>query len=123
MRKTLLLLLSLAIALHGCDDDPASGPGTLTVTLMSPNAAEGAARVQLVGHGMGAATALEGEVHTRVRGDTLDVLVLRPDPGILRFALQVDDTTRRPRGTVLQVAGPENVLRSALAGYAVEVVR
>jgi len=122
MRKT-FVLLALALLLQGCDDDPASGPGTLTVTLRSPNPAEGAARIQLVGRGMVTAAALEGEVHTRARGDTLEVLVLRPDPGILRFALQVDDTTRRPRGTVMQVAGPENLLRSALAGYEVEVVR
>ncbi|HSG48067.1 MAG TPA: hypothetical protein VLA43_09665, partial [Longimicrobiales bacterium] len=118
-----LLLPALVLVLQGCDDGPVAAGGTLTVHLRSPNPAEGAARIQLVGRGMGTATALEGEVHTRTRGDTLEVLVLRPDPGILRFALQVEDTTRRPTGTVMQVAGPENTLRSGLAGYVVEVVR
>jgi hypothetical protein len=69
------------------------------------------------------ATALEGEVHTRVRGDTMGVLVLRPDPGRLRFALQVEDTTRKPRGALVQVVGPDNQVRPALLGYEVEVTR
>lgn len=122
MRRLLLMALSLALlAMTACDDDPVPGPGTLTVTLVSPNEAEGAARILLVGSGMGTVQAVEGEVHTRARGDTLSVLVLRPVAGLLRFTVQVADTTRRPRAAVVQVAGPDNRLRPALMGYSVEV--
>ena len=72
---------------------------------------------------MGGASGLDGEIHTRARGDTLSVLILRPDPGPLRFLLEVADTTRKPRGAVVQVAGPDNRVRSALLGYRVEVSR
>lgn len=126
--RTLPRLPALAAALllallPGCDDDPPPGAGTVTVTLVSPEVGEGAARIRLVGPGMGEVTAIEGEVHARVRGDTLSVLVLRPDAGLLRFGLQVADTTRLPRGSVVQVAGPDNQLRAALPGYRVEVAR
>ena len=120
-RVSIPALLLLCLAAGGCDDAPTPGPGTLTVSLASPNQAEGAARLVLVGQGMGAASALDGEVHVRVRGDTMGVLLLRQDPGPLRFLLQVQDTTRKPRGSVVQVAGPDNELRPALLGYRVEV--
>ena len=72
---------------------------------------------------MVSASALEGEVYTRLRGDTMSVLILRPEAGVLRFALQVQDTTRRPRGAVVQVVSAENEIRPALLGYEVEVRR
>ena len=126
MRKSGLFLPALllgSLALGGCDADPPRASGTLVVTVQSPNDAEGGARLVLVGSGMISATALDGEVHTRVRGDTMGVVVLRPDPGLLRFALQVEDTTRKPRGALVQVVGPDNQVRPALLGYEVEVVR
>lgn len=125
IRRLLLLMVLIlgGLSVAGCDDSPPSGAGTLTVTLRSPNAADGGARIRLVGPGMVSASALEGEIYTRVRGDTLGVLVLRPDAGLLRFALQVSDTTRKPRGAVLQVVGPDDELRPALQGYEVEVTR
>lgn len=120
---TILSILALTFFGWGCDNPPPPGPGTLTVTLVSPTQAEGAAQIRLVGPGMGAAAPLEGELHVRRRGDTLSVLVLRPDSGSLRFLLQVEDTTRRPRGSVVQVAGPDNAVRAALGGYAVDIRR
>jgi len=122
-RTAVLTLLLFVLAGLACDDSPDPGPGTLTITLVSPNALEGVARLRLVGPGMGAVSALEGEVHVRTQGDTLSVLVMRAEGGILRFLLQVEDTTRKPRGAVVQVAGPDNVIRPALMGYAVEVTR
>ena len=117
--------LATACLLLACDSTsaPPSGPGTLTVSVESPRTAEGSALVRLVGAGLGAPSAVEGEVHYRRAGDTLDVVVLRPDPGVLRFALPVEDTTRKPRAELLQVAGGDDLLQSALAGYAVEVSR
>lgn len=122
MRTPLAAVLALfCIATAGCDDAPVPGPGTLTVSLASPNGVEGAARLVLIGPGMGTVSSLDGEVHVRVRGDTMGVILMRQDPGPLRFLLQVEDTTRKPRGSVVQVAGPDNEIRPALMGYRVEV--
>lgn len=123
MGRVKLSAVALLLALVACEDGPPPGAGLLTVTIESPNAAEGAARLVLVGPGMVRTVEIDGPVATRVRGDTMSVLVMRPDPGVLRFGLEVADTTRKPTGTLVQVAGPDNRLRSALAGYGVEVRR
>lgn len=123
MRAVVLTLIFAGFAVAACEDEPSRGAGTLTVTLRSPHPQEGGARIRLVGPGMISASAIEGEVHARVRGDTMGVLVVRPDAGVLRFALEVQDTTRKPRGALVQVVGPDNEVRPALLGYSVEVVR
>ena len=119
LRRVAPALLLALVA--GCDGGPPSGAGTVTVELTSPEGGEGAALVRLVGPGLRTVTSLEGEAHAAARGDTLDVFVLRADAGPLRFGLQLQDTTARPRGEVIQVAGPDNRLRPSLAGYGVEV--
>lgn len=118
-----LALTALLPLVAACDDGFASGAGTITVALTSPEAGEGAALVRLVGPGLRAVTPLEGEAHAAARGDTLDVFVLRSNAGPLRFALHLQDTTAVPRGEVLQVAGPDNRVRASLAGYGVEIGR
>jgi len=114
-------LLFLLTALTGCGSEP-SGPGTLTATVVSPNGDEGSAVVALYGSGLGEVTALEGRVFSRAVGDTLHVVVVNPDGGPLRFTVRVDDVGSLPTGAVLEVAGPDDALRT-LADYRVEVVR
>ena len=107
--------------LTACEDSPA--PGRFTVSLVSPNSAEGAATIRLVGPGLQGVVPITGEAYGRIRGDTLEVMVLRETPGLIRFGLDVSDVTRRPRAQVVQVAGPDNELRGALSDYVVEVYR
>ena len=118
-----LLSATLLAAVLGCDEGPPPGPGTLTVTLTSPTGAEGAARIRLVGKGLGAPVPIAGEVHARQRGDTMEVMVMLEEAGVLHFGVEVSDTTQKPRAEVVQVAGPDNRLRAALEGYDVEVRR
>lgn len=123
-RKHRLLAAALVVvAAAACSDDPLPGSGALTATVVSPHGDEGAAVVLLVGEGLLDASALEGRVFSERTGDTLRVVVLREPAGPLRFAVSVEDTTRLPLGSVLEVAGPDDRLRTVLGEYRVEVVR
>lgn len=113
--------LAAATLLAACDGGGPSAPGALTVTLVSPNGAEGSAHVRLFGAGLEAVGELDARVFGHRKGDTLDVVVVRDEPGELRFRVQVADTTVRPVGTVLEVADAQNALRGGLSGYRVEV--
>lgn len=118
MRRLLPLLLGLV----ACGDaGPTSAPGTMTVTVDSPQGAEGAAVVDLVGPGLGGASALDGRVFSEPRGDTLRVVVVAEPAGTLRFGVEVPDTTRPPVATLHEVAGPDDRLRVPFGGYRVEV--
>ena len=116
----LACLLPLAVACG--DEGPASGPGTLTVQVVSPNGAEGAALVRLIGPGLGQVAPDAGRVFSDIHGDTLNVVVVNEAGGDLRFGLAVADTTRPPQGVLVDVSGPDDAVRP-LAGYAVEVRR
>lgn len=108
------------VAVVACGDEgPAAG--TMTATVVSPNGDEGAAIVVLLGTGLGEATAIEGRVFSERRGDSLRVVVARDPAGTLRFAIDVEDVTRPPVGAVVEVAGPDDQLRTVLGGYDVEV--
>ena len=124
-RTVRVLLLGVAIGVAACGDaGPQSGPGTLTATVVSPNGDEGAAVVEVFGPGITGVASLEGRAFSERRGDTLRVVVVREDgAGTLRFALSVADTTQLFGGTVLEVAGPDDALRSSVATYTLEVVR
>lgn len=113
------LVLASATA---CDSGPDPGPGTLTATVVSPNGAEGAAVLSVFGDGLQGVSAVQGRAFGELDGDTLRVVVVG-DGGTLRFGLQVADTTRKPTGVVVEVAGPDDELRPSVAGYSVEFVR
>ena len=112
----------LPVAVACGDQGPASGPEMLTVQVVSPNGAEGAALVRLIGPGLGDVTPDAGRAFSDLRGDTLNVVVVNEAGGDLRFRVALADTTRPPQGVLLEVSGPDDAVR-ALAGYAVEVRR
>jgi hypothetical protein len=112
----------LALAMGACGDEgPVSAPGILTATVVSPNGAEGAALVTLVGVGMGAVgPSDEGRVFAEAHGDTLRVVVVNVAGGALRFTIQVADTTKPPAGTLVEVSGPDDRIRG-LTRYTLEL--
>ena len=115
------LCLTAALALVACGDQgPASAPGILTVTVVSPNGTEGAALVTLLGAGMGAVGPSEGRVFSEAHGDTVHVVVVNLAGGALRFTVQVADTTKPPTGILVEVSGPDDRIRG-LAGYRLEL--
>ena len=117
-----LVLATLAVAACA-DEGPVSGPGTLTATLASPNGPEGAAVVAFFGPGIGDPTPGTGELHWLRRGDTVRAVWLDQRGGELVFTVAVADTTRKPGSVVLQVAGPDDRLRTDLSRYALEFGR
>ncbi len=113
-------LFAALLGVWGClDDGPRSAPGTLTAVLESPNGAEGAALIHLVGGGVSRVEPLTGDLHTSAAGDTTKVVVLLGTPGEVAFRLNVADTTQPPATTVVQVADGQNAVRDGLAGYQV----
>jgi hypothetical protein len=124
MRRLTLSLVTAALV-AACDTGPATpaGSGPLTISVESPRGAEAAAVVRLVGPGLGSAAPIDSEVYSDRRGDTLRVIVLREEPGLLRFTVEVQDTTRKPLAELVEVAGADNLLQGAVQDYAVEVRR
>ena len=115
-----LLLLAGLLGTSGCGDAaPVSAPGTLTAIVESPNGAEGAALIRLIGEGVASVEPLTGDLYSSVLGDTTRVVVLLDTPGDIAFRLNVADTTRLPVVTLLQVADGQNELRAGLSGYSV----
>jgi len=114
-------LVSLGLV-AGCGDDPVPGPGVLTATVESPNGAEGAALLKLVGDRILKISSVEGRVFSEYHGDTVIVVVVNEAGGELSFGVEVTDTTRRPVATLLEVSGPDDRIRG-LTGYSVDVRR
>lgn len=118
-RACLTLLLGF---LAGCGDQgPESGPGTITATLTGPEATQGAAEFRLVGPGIQAVRGIDGQLFSQKRGDTVNVVIVRETPGPLSFSIQLQDTTAAPIATVVEVAGPDNALRSSPTSYSVRM--
>jgi len=96
----------------------------LTGSIRSPNGAEGAAVVVLVGEGVGAVTAAgAAEVHAFATDEGTRVVLLHATGGDLDFRFALADTTRRPQVLIEEVAGPDDRLRPDLSAYTVELGR
>jgi hypothetical protein len=120
VRPPRALLGALLLGALGCDGRDRA-PGTLTATLVSPHGEEGAAHLTLFGPGLIGASALDARTYSHQRGDTLEVVVVREQPGTLRFVVSVADTTRRPGVAVNEVAGGDDRLRADPHRYHVEL--
>lgn len=123
--RSLAAALTVALVVAACSNEgPQSGPGTMTATLSSPNGAEGAAVVTLLGDGIGAISALGGtEVHSRPGDSSVRIVLINQTGGDLSFQVAVPDTTRPPAAVVAEVAGPDDALRPTVDGYTVEFSR
>ena len=120
-RFAAFLALSLLVA---CADQSPPGPGILTATLKSPNGAEGAALVVLMGPGIGEVTPVgSNQLYSNSSLDEVRIVLINQNDGTLAFRVEVADTTIKPTATVEEVAGPDNELRSALGGYQLEFRR
>jgi hypothetical protein len=98
------------------------GPGSLTATLRSPNGSEGAAVVLLAGVGVSEIRPIgETEVYSFPSGDETRVVLVNQVGGTLAFELVVADRRGPLVGVVTEVAGPDDVLRTDLSDYALEI--
>jgi hypothetical protein len=88
---------------------------------VSPNGPEGAAHLRLFGEGIVEVRALDARTFSNVRGDTVNVVVVRDQPGDLRFLVSLADQSRVPVVAVVEVAGGDDKLRTNLQSYRVEI--
>ena len=121
-------LAGAAVLLAGsaCEDSPpgpASVPGDVAVTLVSPNGAEGGAVLSTGEAGIieVSAEAAVQVYHWREAGEDR-IVALCDAAGEIRFRMSVADVNRPPRLDVIEVADAANRLRASLAGYEVEIV-
>ena len=122
-RSATALACAAAVLFLACGEDatqPALVPGDLTVRVVSPNGLEGAAVLQTIQEGIVDITSEVGQAHHWRAGDVSRIVVLLDEPGEIRFTLSVADLNRPPQLRVVEVADPDNRLRSLLVGYVVE---
>jgi hypothetical protein len=122
--RRIALTLFMAAAASGCTDQaPVSGPGTMTVTLRSPNGDEGAALVSLLGNDVGAVSASGvTEVHSLAGNSVTRIVLIDQSGGELMFRVGVEDTTNPPGWVIDEVAGPDDATR-ILTGYTLDFRR
>ena len=124
-RTVTVLAASLgSLALAGCDsfgpEEPA-GPGAIFVDLRSPNGDEGAAVFEIESpEGLGEITSLGGWLYQEDLGEKIRVAAILTTPGDIQFQVRADNVRDLPVIKVIQVAGPDNQLRS-LEGYRVDL--
>ena len=63
------------------------------------------------------------EAYAVTSGQTTRIVLINQSGGALTFGVNVEDVSRPLVALVREVAGPDDMLRSDLAGYRVEVVR
>ncbi len=116
----------VAICFLGCRDvdAPSPGPVTFTASLATPNTDDGAVLVELTGPGLANVKAVSSSYQLYWR-------LLAPDSA---RAIVIGDLTQGPlltaegvgapgnfKGTVLQVARRDDVLRDSIPGYALRL--
>ena len=119
MRAMRLMFFVVFLATAACSDQaPVSGPGMMTVTLVGPNGAEGAALVSLLGDGVGEIAGLGStEAYAETNVDGTRLVLINQVGGDLAFQVAVTDTTDLPAWVVSQVAGPDDELRADVRAY------
>ncbi len=121
-RVVYVLLASLSTGFLGCGEDsssPRTNLVTRTAQLVSPHGAEGAFLVEISGV-VGEVEAIEGELFQVAKEDDSRVFVFLDSPGTLRFQVTLPAGNDSPTYTILEVAGPDDELRSDLGSYRLE---
>ena len=122
MRLRFLPTALAVLVLAACDrsTDP-GGPGTLTAFLISPNGAEGAAILDVVGEVESVSSTNDVRAFSSTTPTGKRVIVVRSTPGPLSVNFRVPDVSRPPQVSVIEVADGGDRIRASLNGYRVEL--
>lgn len=129
MRATIFGLLALAMLTAACGDSTGTGsPGTLLVSLESPNADDGAVAVTVTGTGLTSVAPANSSsrIYWRLVSETrIEVLVFGNITAGPLFSVSVGDVTHPERyhGDVTQVAARTDALRDDVSGYVIRFAR
>jgi hypothetical protein len=126
VRVAAMLLLSLvALSCSAPSGNDRSGPGTVQLRFQTPNSGDGAIKFTLNGPGItGVVAAGDLMVYSRLgAGNTTTVAVFGDLADGLIVTFDVPDVAALDDyiATLLQVAGPDNTLRTSLTGYGVTI--
>jgi hypothetical protein len=117
-------IVAIALLAACGDDPPVPGPGTLTATLVGPNGDEGAAVVALFGDGIESISGIAPtQVFPRIDDEGARVVLVNQTGGLLEFQFALADTLQRPDVVIVEVAGPDDELRSDASAYSLELSR
>jgi hypothetical protein len=116
------LLVLWVGALSSCGTNSPPQIVEITGRLVSPNGNEGAAVIEIDGlvspviYGENAGD----EFHPGSVGGMHRVVIVKSEPGEISFTLFLNGTAELPTATVIEVAGPDDQIRTSLDGYRVE---
>jgi hypothetical protein len=131
---------TVVLALGACDDEvtpPQAIPGSVIVTLQSPNDSEGAfvlrttdrgtvdvelVDVTLLGQDPPDVRAADGGAFHFRAGGVSRIVAYRDQAGEISLELTVEDVNRPPQWQIVEVAGGDNTLRTSLSGYEIRAV-
>lgn len=121
VRRAMLVLSAVAGVFVACSDQAGPGEqGTVLVTLISPNGAEGAALFELPIEGILAVKAPVGTVVESQSAGRRWIALFLSQPGQLVLELTVADQRKPPPVGIREVSGPADQAR-VVSGYRVEV--
>src|SRR5262245_47962004 len=127
-----MLLAPVAVValtvLAGCSGDSTPTPGTVTVSLNSPNADDGAVLVTLTGPGIRDAVPANSayKIYWRaVSATELRLLVVGNLSDGTLATVTVDDTRHvdQYQGTLLEAVSRTDAVRASLSGYSIQISR
>ncbi|MFQ6047354.1 MAG: hypothetical protein ACE5PT_13530 [Gemmatimonadales bacterium] len=91
--------------------------------LESPNAEEGAAVLELAAIGLGPVAVPGGEAYASETGNVTRVVIVLRFSGPIRFGVTLPDGVAAPQVRVIEVAAPNNEIRTSLERYRVSYRR
>jgi hypothetical protein len=120
------LALSMSAGPLGCGPETATTSNSnanpiFAATLSSPNGPEASAYIALSGTGIVRVTAQDARVFSNTQGNTTHVVLVREQPGLLQFRVEMKDASSVPTGSVIEVAGGDNKTRTDLSKYRLEI--
>jgi hypothetical protein len=122
LRFAAAALLALAACDGGTEPPPPAG-GDYDAVLQSPNGAESAAQLELTGAGIEDVQADSAYLASSPVSGGRRVVIVRAQPGTLRFRVRMAQGQAPPSVQVVDVAAPDDQVRASLAGYRVTFTR
>jgi hypothetical protein len=120
-----VLAVALVSAFTACGDaTPPEVDGDYVATITAPTGnADGAAVLELTGAGIEDVSAADAQLFTERSGERVRIVLVRDQPGALRFNVRLARGSAFPTATIIEVADGADALRASTSGYGVRFSR